>query len=180
MIVLGIDPGTATTGYGVVRDNPDGRLIKVCYGVIRTEADTPYPIRLKEIHEGIAFLINEYKPEAIATEQLFFNKNVATALSVGQARGVVILTAALAGIELAEYTPIQVKEAVVGYGRAEKMQVQLMVKVVLGLEEIPKPDDAADALAVAICHLNSYKMRSFALLSENQSPQKNLRLKIQD
>jgi len=171
VIVLGIDPGTATTGYGVVRDNPDGRLIKICYGVIRTEADTPYPLRLKEIHDEISFLINEYKPEAVVIEQLFFNKNVATALSVGQARGVVILTAAIAGVDLAEYTPIQVKEAVVGYGRAEKSQVQQMVKVLLGLKEIPKPDDAADALALSICHLNSYKMRSLSILRDNQSSQ---------
>jgi len=163
VIVLGIDPGTAITGYGIVRDNPDGRLIKVCYGVIRTNANMPYPSRLKEIYEGISSLIKEYNPQAIVIEQLFFNKNVSTALTVGQARGVVILTAALLGIDLAEYTPIQVKEAVVGYGRAEKMQVQQMVKVLLGLDEIPKPDDAADALALAICHLNSYKMRNLSI-----------------
>jgi crossover junction endodeoxyribonuclease RuvC len=159
MITLGIDPGTATTGYGIVKDNPDGRLVKICYGVIRTDSKTPYQIRLKEIHEGIFILIEKYKPEVVVVEQLFFNKNVATALSVGQARGVVILTAALAGLDLAEYTPIQVKEAVACYGRADKQQVQQMVKVLLGLEELPKPDDAADALALAICHLNSYKMR---------------------
>ncbi|MGB9597634.1 MAG: crossover junction endodeoxyribonuclease RuvC [Candidatus Poribacteria bacterium] len=163
MIVLGVDPGTAITGYGIVKDSPNGRLIKVCYGVIRTDANMPYPFRLKEIYDEISSLIKTYKPQAVVIEQLFFNKNVSTALTVGQARGIVILAAAVSGIDLAEYTPIQVKEAVVGYGRAEKMQVQQMVKVLLGLEEIPKPDDAADALALAICHLNSYKMRSFSI-----------------
>jgi len=161
MIVLGIDPGTATTGYGIVKERTDGVLLMICYGVIRTDAKTPYPIRLKEIHEGVATLIDQYKPEAIAIEKLFFNKNVATALSVAQARGVVILTAGLADLDFAEYTPIQVKESVACYGRADKQQVQQMVKVLLGLEEIPKPDDAADALALAICHLHSYKMRRF-------------------
>lgn len=159
MIALGIDPGTATTGYGIVKDSPDGRLKKICYGVIRTDSKTPYPLRLKQIHEEITNLIEQYKPEVVAIEQLFFNTNTKTALSVGQARGVAILTAALAGLDIAEYTPIQVKEAVATYGRAEKIQVQQMVKVLLGLDEIPKPDDAADALAIAICHLNSYKMR---------------------
>ena len=160
MIALGIDPGTATTGYGVVKDAPDGRLFELCNGVIRTNSKTPYPARLKKIHDGITGIIDQYKPQVIAIEQVFFGKNVSTALSVGQARGVVILTAVLAGLELFEYTPIQVKEAVTGYGRAEKMQIQQMVKVLLGLTRIPKPDDAADALAVAICHLHSYRMRN--------------------
>jgi crossover junction endodeoxyribonuclease RuvC len=160
MIVLGVDPGTAITGYGIVKDAPDGRLSELNHGVIRTDSKTPYPLRLKKIHDGITLLIEQYKPQVAAIEQVFFGKNVATALSVGQARGVVILTSVLAGLELSEYTPIQVKEAVTGYGRAEKMQVQQMVKVLLGLAEIPKPDDAADALALAICHLHSYRMRS--------------------
>ena len=159
MIALGIDPGTATTGYGVVRDAPNGRLYEIDHGVIRTDPKTPYPLRLKEIHDRIALLIEQHKPEAVAIEELFFNKNASSALVVGQARGAVILTSALAGLELSEYTPIQVKEAVTGYGRAEKIQVQQMVKTLLGMAEVPRPDDAADALAVAICHLNSYKMR---------------------
>ena len=161
MITLGVDPGTATTGYGVVRDARDGRVHEMDHGVIRTDPGTPYPLRLKEIYEQITRLIEKYEPQAIAIEQLFFNKNVSSALVVGQARGVVILAGALAGLELSEYTPLQVKEAVMGYGRAEKIQVQQMVKTLLGLVEIPKPDDAADALAVAICHLNSYRMNSF-------------------
>ena len=164
MIALGVDPGTATTGYGIVKDSPDGRLKKICYGVIRTDPKTPYSLRLKKIHEGITDLINQYNPEVVAIEQLFFNKNIKTALSVAQSRGVVILTAALADLDIAEYTPLQVKEAVHGYGRADKVQVQHMVKVLLGLEEIPKPDDAADALAIAICHLHSYRMRKFNVL----------------
>jgi len=164
VIALGVDPGTATTGYGIVKDSPDGRLKKICYGVIRTDPKTPYSLRLKKIHEGITDLINQYNPEVVAIEQLFFNKNIKTALSVAQSRGVVILTAALADLDIAEYTPLQVKEAVHGYGRADKVQVQHMVKVLLGLEEIPKPDDAADALAIAICHLHSYRMRKFNVL----------------
>jgi crossover junction endodeoxyribonuclease RuvC len=160
MIALGIDPGTAITGYGVVKDAPDGRLFELCHGVIRTDSKTPYPLRLKEIHDGIARIIEQYKPQVVAIEELFFSKNVSTALIVGQARGVVILTGVLAGLELSEYTPLQVKQAVAGYGRAEKTQVQQMVKVLLGLTEIPKPDDAADALALAICHLHSYRMKS--------------------
>jgi len=159
MIALGIDPGTAITGYGIVKDAPDGRLSEICYGVIRTDSKTPHSLRLKQIHDGITLLIEQYKPQVAAIEQLFFSRNAATALAVGQARGVVILTGVLAGLELFEYTPIQVKEAVTGYGRAEKMQIQQMVKVLLGLAEIPKPDDAADALALAICHLHSYRMR---------------------
>jgi crossover junction endodeoxyribonuclease RuvC len=161
VIVLGIDPGTATTGYGIVKDSPDGRLKKICYGVIRTDAKTPFPLRLKQIHDDITNLIEQYKPEVAVIEQLFFSKNVKTALSVAQSRGVIILTAVLANLDIAEYTPLQVKEAVATYGRAEKIQIQHMVKVLLGLDEIPKPDDAADALALAICHLHSYKMRKF-------------------
>lgn len=159
MIVLGIDPGTAITGYGVVKDSLDGRLYGLDYGVIRTDSKTPYPLRLKKIHDEIVTIIEQHKPDNVVIEQLFFNKNTATASLVWQARGAVILTVAVKGIELLEYTPIQVKEAVTGYGRAEKMQIQQMVKVLLGLSEVPKPDDAADALAIAICHLQSYKMR---------------------
>ena len=157
MIALGVDPGTAITGYGIVRDSPDGRMFKVDYGVIRTDPKTPFPLRLKKIHEGIDSIIKQHKPQVASIEQLFFGRNVSTALSVGQARGVVVLTCVLAGLELSEYTPMQVKDAVTGYGRAEKMQIQQMVKVLLGLPEIPKPDDAADALALAICHLQSYR-----------------------
>ncbi len=173
MIALGIDPGTATTGYGIVKDYPDGRLISISYGVIRTDSKSHYSIRLKEIYEGILSLIECYQPDAMVIEQLFFNKNVSSALSVGQARGVVILAAALSGIQLSEYTPIQVKEAVTGYGRADKHQIQQMIKMLLGFDDIPKPDDAADALALAICHLNSYKIRHFINEKNNVESGKN-------
>lgn len=162
MITLGIDPGTATTGYGIVRDASDGRLTEICHGVIRTDSKTPYPLRLKAIHNELTAIIDQYNPQSIAIEELFFNRNVSSAMIVGQARGVVILTGVLADLDVSEYTPLQVKEAVTGYGRAEKIQVQQMVKTLLGLAKIPKPDDAADALAVAICHLHSYKMKRFS------------------
>lgn len=162
MITIGIDPGTATTGYGIVKDASDGRLTEICHGVIRTDSKTPYPLRLKAIHNELTAIIEQYNPQSIAIEELFFNRNVSTAMTVGQARGVVILTGVLADLDVSEYTPLQVKEAVTGYGRAEKIQVQQMVKTLLGLVEIPRPDDAADALAVAICHLHSYKMRKFS------------------
>ena len=162
MITLGIDPGTATTGYGIVRDASDGRLTEICHGVIRTDSKTPYPLRLKAIHHELTAIIEQYNPQSIAIEELFFNRNVSTAMVVGQTRGVVILTGVLADLDVSEYTPLQVKEAVTGYGRAEKIQVQQMVKTLLGLAKIPKPDDAADALAVAICHLHSYRMKRFS------------------
>lgn len=156
MIILGIDPGTAITGYGVL--SQDGNYLRrIAFGAIRTKADQPIASRLLQIYQQLQQLIQEYHPEAVAVEELFFNKNVRTALAVGQARGVVLLAAAAANVTIAEYTPLQVKQAVVGYGRAEKIQVQEMVRVLLCLPEIPKPDDAADALAIAICHAHSRK-----------------------
>lgn len=152
--VLGIDPGTATTGYGVVHVRA-GRLEALDYGVIRTPKSLPLPERLLTIHEALGELIRRWRPEALAVEELFFNRNVRSALAVGQARGVVLLTAAGAGVPVSEYTPPQVKDAVTGYGRADKAQIQAMVKSLLGLSEPPRPDDAADALAVAICCLHS-------------------------
>ncbi len=154
MLVLGVDPGTATTGYGLVRER-SGRLEALDYGVITTSKDLPLPSRLLVINRELGGLIRVHAPEAVAVEELFFNRNVRTALSVGQARGVVLLTAAVAGIRVAEYKPPEVKLAVTGYGGADKAQVQAMVKMLLGLPEVPHPDDAADALAVAICCLNS-------------------------
>jgi crossover junction endodeoxyribonuclease RuvC len=150
MITLGIDPGTAIMGYGVVQgDDPPG---VVAYGVIRTANDEPMHARLVRLYEGVRELIAEYRPDVLAVEQLLFGRNVTTAIAVGQARGVVLLAAAQAGLGLAEYTPAQVKEAVVGYGKADKGQIQEMVRILLNLASIPQPDDAADALAVAICH----------------------------
>lgn len=158
MIVLGIDPGTATTGFGAVEVN-QGKLTAIQYGVIRTPAGDLMPDRLHHIFNEVNRLVAEVAPAYVAVEQLYFNKNVQSALAVGQARGVVLLAAALRGVTVAEYTPLQVKQAVVGYGRAEKIQVQQMVRTLLKLKDIPKPDDAADALAIAICHAHSYRSR---------------------
>ena len=151
MIILGIDPGTAITGYGVV-DYIGNRHRMIAYGVISSDKKEEPASRLNKIYEGIQQLIDMHKPEAMAIEELFFNKNVKTALQVGQARGVALLAAQRKGLPLFEYTPLQVKQAVVGYGRAEKKQIQFMVKAILNLQEIPRPDDAADDLAIAICH----------------------------
>lgn len=152
--VLGIDPGIAIVGFGFI-DKQGHKLVPVQYGSIQTEANTDSAVRLREIYEATVHLIDKYKPDAVAIEKLFFNKNVTTALTVGQARGVLMLAAVQKGIEIAEYTPLQVKQAIVGYGKAEKKQVQEMVRMFLHLQTVPKPDDVADALAIAICHAHS-------------------------
>ena len=154
MIILGVDPGTAITGYGIVAERRR-RFGDVDYGAITTPADWPMPRRLQHIYRELTALIAKHQPTDAVVEKLFFSKNVRTALSVGQARGVALLAAAQAGLTIHEYTPLQIKQAVVGYGRAEKMQIQQMVKMLLQLDSIPQPDDAADALAVAICHAHS-------------------------
>lgn len=155
MIILGIDPGFAITGYGVL--NYVGNQFKVIdYGVITTKADLSHPQRLLLLEKGLVNIIDMYKPEAVAIEELFFNSNAKTAIQVGQGRGVSLLCAARSGLPVFEYTPIQVKQGVTGFGRAHKKQVQEMTKLILGLPEIPKPDDAADALAIAICHAHSF------------------------
>lgn len=157
MIVIGIDPGLALMGYGVVES--DGYRFKVHdYGVIETKAHTDDGERLLFLWNGLNALIEKYKPDAVSVEELFFNKNVKTAITVAQARGVALLAVKTNGIPLYEYTPLQAKQAVVGYGRAEKTQIQQMVKTILNLKEIPKPDDAADALAIAITHINNAGM----------------------
>jgi crossover junction endodeoxyribonuclease RuvC len=150
VIVLGIDPGTARLGYGIV-ERQGSNLTMLDYGCIETTNDRPLEQRLLLIHEGITDLIETHRPEAVGVERLFFNKNVQTAMAVGQARGVVLLTAAQHGLPILEYGPHEVKLAVTGYGRAPKDQVQRMVQLVLSMSELPKPDDAADALAVAVC-----------------------------
>jgi crossover junction endodeoxyribonuclease RuvC len=162
MRVLGIDPGTATTGYGVVEE-VNGDLKPLVFGVIRTPADQPLPVRLQLIYQALKELAAEWVPTAAAVEELFFSRNVRTAMSVGQARGVTLLALADIGLDVAEYTPLAIKQAVTGYGNADKAQVQEMVRLLLGLAEAPRPDDAADALAVAICHLHSARL---AALSE--------------
>lgn len=159
MRILGIDPGYAIVGFGFV-DRIGSKLVPVQYGCIQTEAGTDPAIRLKEIYDSLVHLIEKYKPDAIAVEKLFFNRNVTTALQVGQARGVILLAAVQQGIETAEYTPLQVKQAIVGYGQAEKRQVQEMVKMFLKLRAVPKPDDVADALAIAICHAHASTLNS--------------------
>jgi crossover junction endodeoxyribonuclease RuvC len=160
MLVIGIDPGTATTGYGLVRENEDGSLNVEDFGVIQTAPELPMPQRLLELHQALQKIVLLHQPSGGAVEKLFFQRNVRTALSVGQARGVALLALAEARITVAEYTPMEVKQAIAGYGGADKNQVQQMVKALLGLDEIPRPDDAADALAVAICHLHSARIRS--------------------
>jgi len=155
MLALGIDPGTATTGYGLVRIYPDGGLLAVNYGIISTPKNTPAPDRLVMLYEQLTELLKEHHPDTAAVEKLFFQRNVSTALAVGQARGVTLLALAQAGLDVFEYTPNEIKQAVAGYGSADKRQVQEMVRVLLALDDIPRPDDAADALAVAITHLNT-------------------------
>ncbi|MEP0805660.1 MAG: crossover junction endodeoxyribonuclease RuvC [Chloroflexota bacterium] len=154
-LALGIDPGTATTGYGLVRLLPDGELVAVSFGVISTPKDSPAPARLAMLYDQLRALLQTHHPDTAAVEKLFFQRNVTTALAVGQARGVVMLALQQAGLDMFEYTPNEVKQAVAGYGSADKRQVQEMVRALLQLDSIPKPDDAADALAVAITHLNT-------------------------
>lgn len=154
MRVLGIDPGIAIMGFGFI-DKVGHRLVPVQYGCIETEAGTPTEVRLRQIYEASCSLLDRYKPDTIAVEKLFFSKNVTNAFIVGQARGVFLLAAAQRELPISEYTPMQVKQAVVGYGAAEKRQVQEMVKMMLKLQSVPKPDDVADALAVAICHAHA-------------------------
>lgn len=154
MIILGVDPGTAITGYGVLQSDGDD-LRTIAYGAITTPADWLMPRRLLFVYQELIALIAKHQPTDAVVEKLFFSKNVRTALSVGQARGVALLAAAQAGLTIHEYTPLQIKQAVVGYGRAEKQQIQQMVKMLLQLDAIPQPDDAADALAIAICHAHS-------------------------
>jgi crossover junction endodeoxyribonuclease RuvC len=161
---LGIDPGTAIMGYGVVESTGKGGVLRaVAYGALTTSSADPLAVRLRYLHSGLGGLFATYAPAALAVESLFFNLNVRTALAVGHARGVALLAAAEAGVEVFEYSPQQVKGAVVGYGKASKEQVQAMIKTLLALEAIPRPDDAADALAVAICHVHSAALSAAAL-----------------
>lgn len=169
MLIVGIDPGTATTGYGFVREERDGSLTAIAYGVITTPAKLDMPKRLVQIHAELSSLLAQHKPDGGAIEKLFFQRNVKTAITVAQGRGVEILALAQTGIDIAEYTPMEIKQAVAGYGGADKFQVQHMVRALLNLAEIPKPDDAADALAVAITHIHSLKYRSYDTLVGDQS-----------
>ena len=161
MIVLGIDPGTAVTGFGAIEARR-GRAALVEYGAIATTARTPLARRIREVYEGLARALARVRPTCVAIESVFFAKNVRAAITLGQARGVALLAAAQAGVEVVEYSPLAIKAAVTGYGSAEKGQVQRMVKMLLRLEALPQPADAADALAVALCHLHSARWRSLA------------------
>ncbi|MDP4153733.1 MAG: crossover junction endodeoxyribonuclease RuvC [Bacillota bacterium] len=151
MIILGVDPGIASVGYGVVR-YVGNQFSPITYATFHTAAGLPLPVRLRQIYEFLLETIDKYHIDAMAVEELFFNTNVKTAITVGHGRGVVLLAGSMSGVQVFEYTPLQVKQAVVGYGRADKNQVQQMVKIMLNLKSIPKPDDTADALALAICH----------------------------
>jgi crossover junction endodeoxyribonuclease RuvC len=159
MLTLGIDPGTATTGFGLITEKKS-RLVFVDHGVITTTPKESSQGRLRRIYGDLKKIMKDYKPRVVAIERIYFGVNTKTAIAVGQARAMALLTAAELKIRVAEYSPLEVKLAVTGYGRADKKQVQHMVKTLLGLSEIPKPDDAADALAIAICHVHSYKLAS--------------------
>ncbi len=159
MLVLGIDPGTATTGYGLVRELPDGQFVTVEYGVILTPPKMLAEQRLLMLYDRLNEIMLLHRPDCGAVEKLFFQRNVTTAIAVGQARGVILLSLAQHGLKLGEYTPLEVKQTVTGYGGAEKKQVQMMVQAILKLPALPRPDDAADALAIAITHLQFYRMR---------------------
>ncbi len=163
MVILGIDPGYATVGYGVIEYNGKG-FRTVDYGAVTSPANLPFPRRLEMIFEGITELIDKFKPDAVSVEELFFNTNLKTGIAVAHARGVILLAVQKRGVPFFEYTPLQVKQSVVGYGRAEKMQVMLMTKSLLGLEKIPRPDDAADALALAICHAHASRSHLLGLM----------------
>ena len=158
MRILGIDPGYAIMGWGVL-DLMGNKFSVVDYGSITTDKDMPMPSRLQHLYNQLSAIIAEYKPEEAAIEELFFVHNQTTAIKVGEARGVAILACTNGGLEVSEYTPLQIKQALVGYGRADKKQVQAMVKAILNLKEVPKPDDTADAVAAAICHGHSRNSR---------------------
>ncbi len=159
MVILGIDPGTANTGYGILTVDRDIKVTE--YGCIHTSANKAMPERLKIIYQRVSDLIKQYHPDEVAVEQIYFSKNRKTALSVAQARGVIMLSGSLAGKKVFDYTPLEIKQTVAGYGRAEKQQVQYMLKSLLHLARIPSPDDAADALAVALCHYYSRKLKTY-------------------
>ena len=177
MIILGIDPGYAIVGYGVVSyDNRN--FTPLAYGAVTTQAGEPAELRLQKVFQGVSMILEKYKPDAVAIEQLFFTTNQKTAILVAEARGVILLAAQLKGVPISEYTPLQVKQSVVGYGKAIKSQVMDMTRRMLRLEQVPKPDDAADALAIAICHghaAGSYVGKSQLQLAIERSEQRDQR-----
>ena len=162
-VVVGVDPGLATTGFGFVYMEDDGSLQPIHYGVILTPAGLPLEQRLLQLYEEFHQLVDEYKPSGAAVEKLFFQKNVKTAISVAHARGIILLVLAEFGLKVTEYTPLEIKQTISGYGGADKNQMQQMVRLLLRLDDIPRPDDAADALAAAICHLHSSRFNDLAI-----------------
>ncbi|MHB8962623.1 MAG: crossover junction endodeoxyribonuclease RuvC [Saccharofermentanales bacterium] len=167
MVIIGIDPGYAITGYGIIQYE-NHKLAVLDYGVISTKSSMPFEKRLLAISESLEALCSQYKPDSMAVEELFFSRNTTTAMGTAHARGVAILTGARSGISIYEYTPLQVKMAVTGYGRADKKQIDYMVKLLLKIKEDIRPDDAADALAVAICHAHTGPMKSFEAIGGYQ------------
>ena len=155
MIILGIDPGLATMGYGIIEKKPNGDSVPVDYGVVLTPKDESLPVRLAMLEEGVNKILNKFKPADVAVEELFFSKNITTGIPVAHARGVILLTCVKYCGKLYEYTPMQIKQALTGYGRADKVQMMHVVTSLLHLQKIPRPDDAADALAVALCHAHT-------------------------
>ena len=170
MIVLGIDPGIATTGYGLIREAPDGRLTTLTYGTLLTSKTDVLPERLHSLRQQLMALVQEWRPTESAVETLFFASNLKTAMTVGEARGVVLVTLHESGIPIAEYTPLQVKQAITGYGQADKKQIQLTVQMLLSLDQLPRPDDAADALAIAITHLHAARYNRLSDKVEQTPP----------
>lgn len=162
MTIMGIDPGFAITGYGILRYEGN-KFSVIDYGAVITNASMPFNERLLTLSTELEILMDKYRPQAISVEELFFNKNAKTAIAAAHGRGVALLAASRSGAQVFEYTPLQVKQAVVGYGRADKSQIQHMVKILLNLPKIPKPDDVADALAVAICHAHSHKLANLGM-----------------
>lgn len=156
MRILGIDPGFAITGYSII-DYQGNKFRLINSGAVTTKAGTSFPLRLTKIYDDLSMIIDEYKPDAISVEELFFNNNAKTAINVAQARGVVLIVGCKKGVPTFEYTPLQIKQAVTGYGRADKLQVQRMVKTILNVESLPKLDDTTDSMAAAICHAHSAK-----------------------
>ncbi len=168
MLMMGVDPGTATTGYAFIREDREGEPVAVTYGVITTAPNTPMPERLQHIYREITRLIAEYQPDEVAIEEMFFGKNITAAITVAQGRGVALLAMANAGLKIREYKPAEVKQTIAGSGNAPKPQMQEMVRTLLNLETIPKPDDAADALAIAITALQSSRWERLSSADGNE------------
>jgi crossover junction endodeoxyribonuclease RuvC len=169
MAVIGIDPGTALTGFGIVEELADGSLIAIGYGALKTDPKESAESRLFSLFEQLNELLHIHSLDCAAVEKLFFQRNVKTALAVGQARGVILLSLTLAKKPIFEYNPMEIKQAIAGYGKADKKQMQQMVKILLNMEKIPEPDDAADALAVAICHIHSRRLSQARNLNEDDN-----------